>query len=656
MVDPTAAPFIPGGAAAAAAPPPSSVSVSAQPFVPTNTAKPRASSTLNQAAVSAPPFIRAGAATTGAAGTGMGLNQAAAAMPFVPASSRQPTAEAAPFVPQAQPPTNQVQQHVPVQPRPVLTEPSVPAGPPLGEVAQVPAATQHFGGGRVKNSAVGFGAPYAPHHPSDHHHHHQRHHSHAPHEKNNAPRPTPLSERFVDEAVRQEGHFKHLLSAGYVPPRPGHPPPDAEAPGVTPLPEFLGMYHSLGRLDADPSSQAVHAAAAMQAGSQFTGVTSTAYSGFATECMRAVSNVDGSSACIRVVAHSEPAVAIPAVARAARRWEKHKNHPCMSPVLSAFSAHEYGGHALLCVVCAYHPLSVSLHESLAAPGNTVGVRRKLGEDATWRFACQLLSLIADVHANGLYFSPSDLHATKLLVDGSRVRVGGVGLGLALGLDAAQAETARNPTSVLARQKGDLLHLASALAMAASGAHVSDPIELCLAELSGPGGGVTPELIAFLRALAAPAAGGGFSTAAEALSRIGGRLARELVAAEVRYDRSMTNLGVELDNGRMARLLVKLCIVVDHQGLPGGGGRWGETGDRYVLKLLHDFIFHQAQPDTGLPLLDWGHVAESLNKLDAGLEEEVTLMSRDGGTLLVVSFAELKRALLSAYAELSGMRM
>ena len=45
-----------------------------------------------------------------------------------------------------------------------------------------------------------------------------------------------------------------------------------------------------------------------------------------------------------------------------------------------------------------------------------------------------------------------------------------------------------------------------------------------------------------------------------------------------------------------------------------------TGDRYLLKLFRDFVFHQVGDD-GAPLLDWGHIAEALAKLDAGLPEK-----------------------------------
>ena len=42
-------------------------------------------------------------------------------------------------------------------------------------------------------------------------------------------------------------------------------------------------------------------------------------------------------------------------------------------------------------------------------------------------------------------------------------------------------------------------------------------------------------------------------------------------------------------------------------------RWSETGDRYLLKLFRDYVFHQVD-EQGKPLVDLGHVLEALNKV------------------------------------------
>lgn len=50
--------------------------------------------------------------------------------------------------------------------------------------------------------------------------------------------------------------------------------------------------------------------------------------------------------------------------------------------------------------------------------------------------------------------------------------------------------------------------------------------------------------------------------------------------------------------------------------------WSETGDRYMLKLFRDYVFHQVSED-GRPWLDMAHVVQCLNKLDAGASEKVS---------------------------------
>ena len=95
--------------------------------------------------------------------------------------------------------------------------------------------------------------------------------------------------------------------------------------------------------------------------------------------------------------------------------------------------------------------------------------------------------------------------------------------------------------------------------------------------------------------------------------------------------------------------------------------WAETGDRYMLKLFRDYVFHQVMED-GRPFLDMAHVIACLNRLDAGLPDKVRrvrgrnlvklrvirlkvcLMSRDEQNVLVVSYAELKNCLEQSYGE------
>jgi PAB-dependent poly(A)-specific ribonuclease subunit 3 len=50
-------------------------------------------------------------------------------------------------------------------------------------------------------------------------------------------------------------------------------------------------------------------------------------------------------------------------------------------------------------------------------------------------------------------------------------------------------------------------------------------------------------------------------------------------------------------------------------------------------------------------MDLGHVMTTMNKLDAAVEEKIVLSSRDGKTLMVVTYADIGRCIESAYQEL-----
>jgi PAB-dependent poly(A)-specific ribonuclease subunit 3 len=126
------------------------------------------------------------------------------------------------------------------------------------------------------------------------------------------------------------------------------------------------------------------------------------------------------------------------------------------------------------------------------------------------------------------------------------------------------------------------------------------------------------------------------------------------------DTLLNNLGRELESSRLVRLLVKLNFINERPELDAslaassGGSNpsssWAETGERYYLKLFRDYVFHQVDAN-GHPVTNLAHVLDCLNKLDAGSEEKIALISRDEQNVLVVSYRELKRGVESAFQDL-----
>jgi PAB-dependent poly(A)-specific ribonuclease subunit 3 len=92
-------------------------------------------------------------------------------------------------------------------------------------------------------------------------------------------------------------------------------------------------------------------------------------------------------------------------------------------------------------------------------------------------------------------------------------------------------------------------------------------------------------------------------------------------------------------------------------------RWSETGDRYVLKLFRDYVFHQTD-ESGNPLTSLAHVLGCLSKvgvgsagtvprltsrqLDAGSEERILLIARDEQSCVVATYREIKAIADSAF--------
>jgi PAB-dependent poly(A)-specific ribonuclease subunit 3 len=161
--------------------------------------------------------------------------------------------------------------------------------------------------------------------------------------------------------------------------------------------------------------------------------------------------------------------------------------------------------------------------------------------------------------------------------------------------------------------------------------------------------------------------------------------RLILPAGTRYaDQLEGELMSELENGRLVRLMSKLGFINERpeyvrivdfiSGSPkivhsfSHELRWSETGDRYIISLFRDYVFHQVD-ESGNPVVNLTHVITCLNKvsidttlnwrislsehrdteqLDAGIDERIMLVSRDEQTCFVVSYKEIKACIESAF--------
>ncbi|XP_050574502.1 PAN2-PAN3 deadenylation complex subunit PAN3 isoform X2 [Bombus affinis] len=266
----------------------------------------------------------------------------------------------------------------------------------------------------------------------------------------------------------------------------------------------------------------------------------------------------------------------------------------------------------------------------------------LSESVIWSYIIQLTAALRVVHAAGLAYRCLD--PTKvLLTSPTRLRLSCVAIPDVVTFDGNSA----NPLSLIAHyQQEDLIALGKlvlALACRSLLAVHRDNMQASLELVARSYSADLRNLILYLLSNQAR------RSVTDLMPMIGARFYTQLDAAQLRSDVLENELSKELENGRLFKLLVKLGTINERPDL-NMEPTWAETGDRYMLKLFRDYVFHQVAAD-GRPWLDMAHVVSCLNKLDSGSQDKVCLMSRDEQSILVVSYAELRQCLETSFGEL-----
>ena len=383
--------------------------------------------------------------------------------------------------------------------------------------------------------------------------------------------------------------------------------------------------------------------------------------GYQSWVYKAVSSKDGHTYALRRLEGfrltNESAI------RTVQHWKRVYNGSVVT-IHDAFTTRAFGDSSLI-IVTDYHPCSKSLAEEhfKSAPitrfhGSRQAASSHIPEQVLWGYIVQIASALKTIHSTGLaarLITPSKI----LITSKNRIRLNACAVLDVVHYDAARPATElqsddltqlgrlilcianNNPNAHLHMQKS-LDHIARSYT-----ARLKDCIHWLLAPPpSTPGSPTSPTTSAPIPKDIDAFLGG-----------ITDQLATVLDNTLHAEDTLLSTLARELESSRLVRLLVKLNFINERPELDASvpnaasaASAWSETGERYYLKLFRDYVFHQVDGQ-GHPVVDLAHVLACLNKLDAGSEERISLVSRDEQNVLVVSYRELKRGVEGAFQDI-----
>ncbi|XP_059758458.1 PAN2-PAN3 deadenylation complex subunit PAN3 isoform X5 [Balaenoptera ricei] len=436
---------------------------------------------------------------------------------------------------------------------------------------------------------------------------------------------------FMADELRQELINRHLITMAQI--------DQADMPAV---PAEVDSYHSLFPLEPLPPPNRI------QKSSNF---------GYITSCYKAVNSKDDLPYCLRRI-HGFRLVNTKCMVLV-DMWKKIQ-HSNIVTLREVFTTKAFAEPSLVFAYDFHAGGETMMSRHFNDPNaDAYFTKRKWGqhdgplprqhagllpESLIWAYIVQLSSALRTIHTAGLACRVMD--PTKILITGkTRLRVNCVGVFDVLTFDNSQNN---NPLALMAQyQQADLISLGKVvLALACNSLagiqreNLQKAMELVTINYSSD----LKNLILYLLTDQ-----NRMRSVNDIMPMIGARFYTQLDAAQMRNDVIEEDLAKEVQNGRLFRLLAKLGTINERPEFQKDP-TWSETGDRYLLKLFRDHLFHQVT-EAGAPWIDLSHIISCLNKLDAGVPEKISLISRDEKSVLVVTYSDLKRCFENTFQEL-----
>ncbi|KAG8452860.1 hypothetical protein GDO86_004595 [Hymenochirus boettgeri] len=434
---------------------------------------------------------------------------------------------------------------------------------------------------------------------------------------------------FMADELKQELINRHLITMAQI--------DQADMPSV---PAEVDSYHSLFPLEPLPPPNRIKS-------SNF---------GYITSCYKAVNSKDDLPYCLRRV-HGFRLVNTKCMSLI-DTWKKIQ-HSNIVTLREMFTTKAFGEHSLVFAYDFHAGAETMMSRHFNDPSaDAYFTKRKWGqhdgplprqhagllpESLIWAYIVQLSSALRTIHTAGLACRVMD--PTKILITGkTRLRVNCVGIFDVLTYDGSQ----NNPVALMPQyQQADLISLGKvvlALACNSLAGIQRENLQKAMELVSMNYSSDLKNLILYLLTEQ-----NRLRSVNDIMPMIGARFYTQLDAAQMRNDVIEEDLAKEVQNGRLFRLLAKLGTINERPEFQKDPA-WSETGDRYLLKLFRDHLFHQVT-EAGTPWIDLSHIVSCLNKLDAGVPEKISLISRDEKSVLVVTYSDLKRCFENTFQEL-----
>ena len=406
--------------------------------------------------------------------------------------------------------------------------------------------------------------------------------------------------------------------------------------------------------------------------------------GFVTSTYRAINLNTNQTVCLRRVHSFQPGTTNQkSLLWLIESWKKI-SCPTMTRLLQVFTTKDFGDNSMI-FVYQYFPQATTLssqyfNDTQSSGSNSIYgfsatnrpysqqhailKNRLLPENLMWHYIIQISSSLRLIHSLGFAYRsmdptkilitspipkgpPSQLHPTQY----PRIRLNTCGLYDIIACDVESRGRANIKDLYQQQQSDDLVsfgRLCLALATNSLANAQRDNWETALEFVTRT---YSSDLKALILTLLSIKQQTTKRTINDIMPMIGARFYVQLNLSYESFDIVQAELEREALNGKLFRILVKLSMINDRPELRLDPS-WSETGDRYMLKLFREYIFHQVN-EAGHPWLDCGHVVSTLIKFDAGSPEKICLISRDEQHVLVVSFAELKKCFEGAFSELQS---